>query len=845
MSDASTSLENTSKRYCRRQTQSRSLSTPVMYAGNPILDEIKKGFKLRPTKTVDKSKPIIYAEGEDESEVAPTKRPPPSGIAPPGTSTVPKPVVPNGFIPPPIPSGAGGIPPCPLPAGGIPPPPPMMPGRIPPPPPPMLIGAPPPPPAMGAPPPPQIQRAKSPLNPALAKLGGKNPHTVDHGALLKGIQGGFALRKTITNDKSGLVVDDEMREKSVTLVERAPCELIPQTPERSRSPVPQRPHSSLGFSSDDSRFKSTYIPPVKRDDSPEQLLGQRRPIVMRRKGEPPPPPPECGFDSQSLKVTADDINKEIKKGSVASKMAALMGNMGFSQDQIPQGGTIPRATFRPSPVRSSFLSEVNNNNKQDEKPKPVSKWAPVDTSHGLRTASRANVPVVKDDRAISVTRDRSSSWLDQPRPSLDRARTQSPTPFSARQPSSDSDFDMELDPEEEYEDEEEVEVVVVAPKVVEKPPPPKPAPAPTPSFASTFSSRRGNKVPDPITVKTDFSSPAQKPSKPTPVIQETPPTPAGKKTYSYSNTRSTATTSNNVRPSTPETMPSPISTQSSAPSPSSLSAGSASPESVPKKKTFANPAFEKTKEKWGAAVVAEDSSANVTRPYLLKESTTPERSTANEVKARKASVATDNATTPKTTAAEAKGAAAVAKAKSGKGASQPKKHSPSPPTNSSTASHTSTVAAAPVATLKKTPRAAAATTTQKKSELAGGSIRDRANKFRESLKADEEKGRKSPAPQPSRVVNVPISAPWHRRQSVTSPSSGDYFSDCSPVGAPLRRSFAADGRSSSVTSPLTTTSHFDLPYRGDNYSIHPSQLRDAYRFDINLARDVPISISRR
>lgn len=55
---------------------------------------------------------------------------------------------------------------------------------------------------------------------------------------------------------------------------------------------------------------------------------------MRQKGAPPPPPPEFGFDSDKQKVTSEDIEKEIKKGSVASKMAALMGNMGYSAGEF-------------------------------------------------------------------------------------------------------------------------------------------------------------------------------------------------------------------------------------------------------------------------------------------------------------------------------------------------------------------------------------------------------------------------------------------------------------------------------------------------------------------------------
>lgn len=130
-------------------------------------------------------------------------------------------------------------------------------------------------------------------------------------------------------------------------------------------------------------------------------------------------------------------------------------------DQVGMG-TLPRATFRRSPLRSSMMSsssEVNNNFDNDTlRPKPVSKWH-VDTNYGLKSASRctkstcklnfknpffsANVPIEKEERASSVMRDRSSSWLDLTRPApIERARTQSPIPLCERLELDDMDFDQ-------------------------------------------------------------------------------------------------------------------------------------------------------------------------------------------------------------------------------------------------------------------------------------------------------------------------------------------------------------------------------------------------------------------
>ncbi|CAH2659121.1 WH2 domain-containing protein [Caenorhabditis elegans] len=776
-----------------------------MFSGHPILDEIKKGFKLRPTKTVDKSKPVIIAENEDESEVSVTKQAPPSGILPPGQS-IPKP---SFFIPPPVPNGF--IPPPPGP-GGIPPPPPMFAGGIPPPPP-MMGGIPPPPPMFGAPPPPpppsglgvapQPPRPKTPVNPALAKLGGKNPGTVDRGEFLKGIQGGFKLKKTTTNDKSGLFVDEEMRERSVKLIEAAPSSYI--APDRGRSPA--RPHSSLGFDSQDNRFRT----PEPRDDSPEQLLGQRRPIVMRQKGAPPPPPPEFGFDSDKQKVTSEDIEKEIKKGSVASKMAALMGNMGYSAEKCDQVGmgTLPRATFRRSPLRSSMMSsssEVNNNFDNDTlRPKPVSKWH-VDTNYGLKSASRSNVPIEKEERASSVMRDRSSSWLDLTRPApIERARTQSPIPLCERLELDDMDFDQLVD-----------EVVAQeAAKAAQKKKP---------------TLRKKKQLPEPISVTTDFCTTGARRPSTTPQIQETPPTPAQKKTYGYAPTAAPTNNSrgtNTWRSTSPSAVEpsggmSPISSSvssASAPSPSSLSAGSVSPDSTPKKRIVgSNANFEKAKEKWGAAPKADDSPPT-TRGYLMRESKTPTREettpvrektpvkTIEEPKSKKvtaSSALNKNKEKEKSppcfavTAAEAKGAAAVAKSKSRK---KSLKNTPSVPTSTITTTSTTTNKPTSTSTKQTTSSSSTehspspmATSSQKRDSISNtdvkkktpygqpmsGTVADRANKFRQQLQADNEKGKK----------------PWQ-----------------------------------------ISFDEFTVP--------HPSQMRDNIRFNIDLSHDLPLSISRR
>uniref|UniRef100_A0AAF5DM90 WH2 domain-containing protein n=2 Tax=Strongyloides stercoralis TaxID=6248 RepID=A0AAF5DM90_STRER len=151
-----------------------NLLSLAMFSGHPILAEIRQGTRLRPTKTVDKSKPVIVADGEtlntilDESKI-PNKTP----------------NCENSFSP-----KADGPPP--------PPPPPVPSLNIPPPPAPPVGGS------------LKPKTENKPVNTKFHNLGGKV--TVNQDEFIKSIQHGFKLKPTVTNDKSGLIFDEEQLE---------------------------------------------------------------------------------------------------------------------------------------------------------------------------------------------------------------------------------------------------------------------------------------------------------------------------------------------------------------------------------------------------------------------------------------------------------------------------------------------------------------------------------------------------------------------------------------------------------------------------------------------------------
>ena len=154
----------------------------MAFVGHPILAEIRKGTRLRPTQTVDKSRPMIRAEGEQVPSVQPRGPPQAEPVA---------------FSPPPPAANFAAV--QRLTAQQQ-----------------MMSSAPPPP-----PPPPgsnnsngnRFAQQKPQQQPAAAPTGGRQDEAGHRQKLLNEIRGGVRLRHVQTVDKSGLVLSEEEQQQ--------------------------------------------------------------------------------------------------------------------------------------------------------------------------------------------------------------------------------------------------------------------------------------------------------------------------------------------------------------------------------------------------------------------------------------------------------------------------------------------------------------------------------------------------------------------------------------------------------------------------------------------------------
>ena len=295
-----------------------------MNAGQATLALIKAGglkAKLRPTVTIDKSKPIFKADGEELRNVMLTERyvdtSQPDDESDSGQSSM-------GGVPP---APVGYIPPTPIiPTGSVPPPPPG-PG-----------GVPPPPPGPGAHPPkitpPKIQFTKAPAAP------------VDRRKLLGEIKGGLSLRKVKTVDKSAPVIQAENEE---LLSSENMMRAVGDASSREVTPQPY------------------YAPPpMERDHIDGPSI---RPIVMG--GNPRKTPPKdlvkCTLDAPrspppKLSTSVRDIFKALNSGN--SNSMTDLSPKGGSYLTLPAKKRVPLTPPPPGPLsrRQQDRLEVETNN---------------------------------------------------------------------------------------------------------------------------------------------------------------------------------------------------------------------------------------------------------------------------------------------------------------------------------------------------------------------------------------------------------------------------------------------------------------------------------------------------
>ncbi|KAI1720306.1 WH2 motif domain-containing protein [Ditylenchus destructor] len=412
-----------------------------MIPGHPVLEDIRKGFKLRPTKTIDKSRPIIQAEGEAIPTVILTEKAP--IFRPQDTADNSLPHLNATRYRSHSPSFTSQMPP--------PPPPPILNGTI-----------------------------KSNSNPIKVNI---TPAAapVDRDALLRSIKSGVRLRKTVTNDKSAPILLDEEQlprlsrpatPSSITSLDsQGMCTI--QTPSSSSgcddcassgsssgrfSTTQNMAHSGLlpnepqsetmnggasdseaeslfSYSSSSGRNSSIFGPTQRLHPYDNSWASKMNPASLSPSPPPAPPPPfpmlqtsavnnkskkvsitksedqqskksDYYFDENSLKVTKETLQSEIPAGSAQARIAAFRR---FENDMAAQSScgnniysTLPRRSASAFAGTNQVRRPFQDNFIRNETVTPAKQYPPPKKTYPTTRINQWPPTSPSDETACSI-----------------------------------------------------------------------------------------------------------------------------------------------------------------------------------------------------------------------------------------------------------------------------------------------------------------------------------------------------------------------------------------------------------------------------------------------------------
>ncbi|CAJ0958524.1 unnamed protein product, partial [Mesorhabditis belari] len=299
----------------------------MAWVGHPILDEIKTGIRLKPTKTVDKSAPIIFVDGEKKNRIDRGSCPPP---APPLNSSLAPPA-------PPVPRASSSSP--------------------------------------------TVSTLRERKNSAADR--GKLLESIRGGVRLRKTMtkdksapvlqseihqeeprnsqkqiNGYPRSASEESDYNGRSLHDDVYSSTYANDPRKQADFVFQesdlyvTEEKLQKEIPTG-KAALG--------KSIFDSPEQNVSPPSFIPEHQRKLSLNSYLRADPRPagrPDASFDEAALKVTSEALRREIPAGTASGKIAR------FANGEVGQTNSLPRIRFKPGQLRSPFHESDTNLAKQ-------------------------------------------------------------------------------------------------------------------------------------------------------------------------------------------------------------------------------------------------------------------------------------------------------------------------------------------------------------------------------------------------------------------------------------------------------------------------------------------------